>query len=243
LSKQRIYFFSGMGADARLLESQRAIDAEIITLPWIATDAIDSFATYATKLAATIDTSKPFYVGGASLGGMLAYQMASELGPNLRGLILIVSADSCCRLPLFYRVIGRLVALLPTFTLRIGKSMVPALRKLFGISTKEQTQLFQSMLADSDPRFLKWSLRAVLTWQGPQIIAKVPMLWIHAGRDFIIPYAKAIPGVVVADAGHTVNMTHAAEVNRIISDWLDEQANQPAAPYNIPYEQPATEVK
>lgn len=225
MGKPKIYFFSGMGADHRLLDAQCDLDAKLIVLPWVANASDDTLSTYALKLAATIDTSEPFFVGGVSLGGMVAYEMAAALGPNLRGLILIVAADSRCGIPLLFRFVGRLVALLPAFTLQIGKSVVPGVRKLFGISTKAQSKLFQSMLADADPKFLKWSLRAILTWPGPKKVADVPTLWIHAERDFIVPYGRKMPGVVVPGAGHTVNVTHAAQVNRIISAWLDEREN------------------
>ena len=219
-----------MVADERMLEPQRALDAEVIVLPWIAPEATDSFATYARKLAATVDTSRPFYLGGASLGGMLAYEMGASMGTNLRGLILIAACDSYRGIPWLIRVIGRGIALLPPIALGIGKSLVPGLRMLFGIETKEQSQLFQAMVADTDPKFLKWSLGASLAWPGPVKVAAVPTLWIHGGRDLIVSNARDIPGVIVPGAGHTVNVTHAAEVNQIISDWLKLQENAPSAP-------------
>lgn len=224
-----------MGADLRLLEPQHALDAEIIVPPWIPADPRDTLATYAQKLAATIDTSQPFYLGGISLGGMLAYEIAPLVGPNLRGLIVIVASDSNEGIPLLYRLIGRIVVLFPAFTLRIGKSFVPALRKLFGISTKEQTKRFQDMLGNADVHFLKWSLRAVLKWNGPERVVNVPTLRIAAARDLIVPSRLNPSDYVVAGAGHTVNITHADEVNRIIARWLAEQDEAPPATYNSSY--------
>jgi pimeloyl-ACP methyl ester carboxylesterase len=229
-----------MGADERLLEPQRALDAEIIVPPWIPAEPTDTLASYAQRLAYTIDTSKPFYLGGISLGGMLAYELAPLVGPNLRGLIIIVACTSKDGIPLLYRLIGRCVALLPAFTLRIGKSVVPAVRKLFGISTKEQARLFQSMLADADVHFLKWSLGAVLRWSGPHISPNIPTLTIAAGKDLILPSRRMRAAHVVESAGHTVNVTHAADVNRIIADWLAEQAKNDHRTYNQAYGQPAS---
>ena len=241
MSRPRIYFLSGMGSDERLIEPQRALDADVIALPWIAHEPDDTLGTYAVRLAKTFDTSKPFYLGGISLGAMLAYEMAADMGPNLRGLILLVGANSYRDIPLLYRMIGRVVGWLPAFTLRIGKSVVPAVRKLFGISTRQQARLFQSMLGDADVHFLKWSLRAILHWPGPAKIADVPMLWIYAQRDLILPRPKHHAGVVVPGAGHTVNVTHAAEVNAIITAWLAEHAETDRPTYNHSYGQPATE--
>lgn len=224
LPKPRLILLSGMGADHRLLEPQHALDAEIIVPPWIAAEPGDTMATYARRLATTIDTTQPFYLGGVSLGGMLAYEIAPFAGPNLRGLIIIVACTSNRGIPLPYRLLGRGVALLPAFTLRIGKSIVPAVRKLFGISTREQAKRFQDMLGDADTQFLKWSLGAVLKWTGPERLADVPTLTIQAECDLILPCRFSKADHVIAGAGHTVNVTHPAEVNRIISDWLADRA-------------------
>jgi len=191
-----------------------------LVAPWIPAEPDDTLATYAARLAKTIDTSQPFFLGGISLGGMLAYEMAPLLGPNLRGLIILVACTSNQGIPRLYRFIGRFVALMPAFTMRIGKSVVPAIRKLFGISTKEQTQRFQAMLKDADVHFLKWSLGAVLRWPGATLPPTVPVLTIAAERDLIVPRRLARADHTVAGAGHTVNVTHAAEVNRLITDWL-----------------------
>ena len=96
------------------------------------------------------------------------------------------------------------------------------------------------MLADADVHFLKWSLGAVLRWRGPKISPNIPTLTIAAGKDLILPSRRMRAAHVVESAGHTVNVTHSAEVHLIIADWLAEQVKNDHRTYNQAYGQLAS---
>ena len=72
----------GMGTDPRLYRPQRAAFPELISPEWLMPEPRESLVHYGERLAEGIkfDRTRPVVVGGVSLGGMLALEMAERLG-------------------------------------------------------------------------------------------------------------------------------------------------------------------
>jgi pimeloyl-ACP methyl ester carboxylesterase len=225
--KPRIIFFPGLGADARLLDAQRAINAEIEVPAWIEPLPRESLAEYSRRLAATIDTSTPFYVGGISFGGMIAQEVARHTSPQ--GLILI----STCRRGRDLRRL-RHAMLLPAYVtppviVSMSKWTMTFMRHAFGVVTAEQARLMNDMLYATGSSFVLWCLRAIHSWQGADGL-HMPILQIHGRKDRIIPLRGVKPDHVIDGAGHIVNMTHPEEVNQVISRWIDPSVTGASSP-------------
>jgi pimeloyl-ACP methyl ester carboxylesterase len=216
--RPRVVLFSGLGADDRLVEPQRGIDADVEIRPWIPIIENEPLADYAKRMAAQIDPTPPFYLGGVSLGGMIALEVARYLPP--RGMILLAACRSYRGIPWPYRWAGRLAWIAPLWLVQLGKLIMPHVRRLFGIENEQQLRFFIDMLHDADPRFIRWSIQAMLTWHGAPPV-DVPYLSIHGDRDHILPLPLAGPvSYVIQGAGHVMNVTHSGEVNRVITHWL-----------------------
>ena len=86
---------TGLGADERLFNAQRAAFPGLVTPRWIAPWPREGLAEYAERFAAEIPISRPLVLGGCSLGGMVAYEMAHVLRPD--ALVLIASAVTATR--------------------------------------------------------------------------------------------------------------------------------------------------
>ncbi|HEY0140718.1 MAG TPA: hypothetical protein VGF48_07470 [Thermoanaerobaculia bacterium] len=77
---KRLLLLPAVGADRRLFDSQRSCAAELHVIEWIDPAAPDEpLAHYAQRLASSVDTSRPFVLGGASFGGMVALQLARHV--------------------------------------------------------------------------------------------------------------------------------------------------------------------
>jgi hypothetical protein len=71
----RLLLIPRVGADRRLFDAQRSCAGDLHVIEWIPAVAADEPLTeYAKRLATTIDTSRPFVIGGASFGGMVALE-------------------------------------------------------------------------------------------------------------------------------------------------------------------------
>lgn len=205
-----------MGADARLIAPQRMLDADVVAPEWIEPLERESLSAYAQRLAGLIDQSTPFYLGGVSFGGMVAQEVARHVSPA--GLILIASCQRGRDLGLLRRGVLFSSYLTPNWAVQISKHTLPLMRPFFNPVNTEQTALLGQMLNATSPQFLRWSMQAILAWSGCEI--RCPFLHIHGSRDRIIPIAGVNPTHTINNAGHVVNMTHADEVNAVISEWL-----------------------
>jgi pimeloyl-ACP methyl ester carboxylesterase len=215
----RIIFFPGLGADHRLLEPQRALNAQIDVPPWIDPSPGESLSQYSARLAETIDTTTPFFLGGISLGGMIAQEVARRTKPV--GLILVSTCRNGSELFRWQRVLAPTARFIPLPFIASGKFLMPKLRRLFGVINADQAATFDAMLLATSPKFMRWSIQAVASWPGAGPL-ETPTLRIHGGRDRIIPLRRSHCHHVIEGAGHVVNMTHAAEVNQLIQAWTEQ---------------------
>ena len=97
---------SGMGADHRLLCHQVAAFPNAIVLPWLDPEPRETLASYARRLARANDPGGPCFVGGVSLGGMIAQEMTRHL--DARACFLISTIRSARQLPLRVRTLSPL---------------------------------------------------------------------------------------------------------------------------------------
>ena len=80
-AQPKLYLIPGMGADARLFEGLRREGLEFEVLEFIPPVKGESLREYALRMGERIDTTKPYVLGGQSLGGTMATEIASVLQP------------------------------------------------------------------------------------------------------------------------------------------------------------------
>jgi pimeloyl-ACP methyl ester carboxylesterase len=222
---KRLLLLPGIGADRRLFDEQRSCAADFHVIEWIPPVAADEPLTdYAHRLAATIDTSRPFIIGGASFGGMVALELARYLQPD--AVILIGSCRSPSLLPSSYRLLRACSDLLPDTLFGRSFAAAPLIASRFGVRSREHHHLFIDMLRHTPPSFVRWATRAIFGWPGIDELP-VPIHHIHGEEDRIIPLRCVRPDVVVKSAGHMLNITHAAEVNAFIETAMSSSTPLP----------------
>ena len=210
----RLLLLPGVGADRRLFDAQRSCAADVNVIEWIAPATRDEPLTdYAVRLAATIDASRPFFIGGASFGGMVALELARHVRPL--AVILIASCRSPSLLPRHYRQLSAFAHLLPARTFTSALARTRLITSRFGLRTRDERQLFGEMLRATPPPFVQWACRAIFAWPGAADL-DVPVHHIHGADDRIIPLRCVRPDVVLPGGGHLLNVTHHAEVNAFI---------------------------
>jgi pimeloyl-ACP methyl ester carboxylesterase len=215
----RLVLFPGLGADERLFAAQREAFPYLEVPQWLEPQSRESLEQYGRRMAQRVATASeaPLYLGGASFGGSVAMEVARHLRP--RAVFLIGSCRGAGAVPPLYRLLGRLARPLPSLAYAALVRAAPCGVSLFGPATAAQRAAFLAQLADTSPSFLRWGIGALLRWTPPPALP-CPVCQIHGGRDRILPCRRASPDLIIPGAGHLVNVTHAAEVNRFILERL-----------------------
>jgi pimeloyl-ACP methyl ester carboxylesterase len=215
---------SGLGADARLFIPQQALPWPIRVVEWIEPQHGEPLAGYAERLVERVKVEKPFFLGGVSMGGMIALEMSRWMEPE--AVFLIASARSGRAINPLFRACGRLIGGAPLWA-----GLPPAIAKPVALLlarytvsranhlTHEQAELCRQMAADASPRFVRWGCRATVGWPGVDL-PRVAVYHIHGDRDRMMPLRRVKPDHVVRGGGHLINLTHADEVNAYVAEKI-----------------------
>lgn len=215
----RLYLIPGMGVDGRLFERQRAMPLDVRVIEWIEPAGDERFSDYARRLADGIDASEPFYLGGVSLGGMAALEVARHVRP--RALFLISSCCGPTGIPEWYRIPGQIACRLPPRVSRLMAALGVILPWPFGPMSWAVRRSLLRMVWEAPPERVAWQMRAILAWEAPAACG-VPVFQIHGRHDRMLPARLGKHDLVVDGAGHLLNMTDAGRVNRFIMARINE---------------------
>jgi len=217
----RLILVPGMGVDGRVFEPQRVVFPSLEVPKWIDPERDESLSHYAERMAASLPRSEaPIVVGGLSMGGMLALEMARHL--RARAVVQIASCDHPdAVLPLLTmsEPIGQAVS---TGTLHLGKRLAAMFVGRGGVPP-EYRRLVQAMLRDMSIEFIRWAGFAVTRWEG-LLDPGVPVHHIHGTRDWVIPMSRlrTPPTRVVRGGAHVLNMSHEREVNAFVREVMEK---------------------
>ncbi len=215
-----LILLSGMGADERVFRLQRDKFPSLSLPGWIPPQRGEDLPRYAQRMAEHVDPGGPCFVGGVSLGGMIAIEMARFL--DCRGCFLIASVRSPRELPWRARVMKPVALLLPP-----GSGGLPPLASkiALGVAGRFLGPVSKSLLrqlADADRHFLRWASMALLRWKPHEDSLAIPIRQIHGDRDHVLPHSLTTPDRLVRGGGHVLPMTHANEVNEFLREGMGE---------------------
>jgi pimeloyl-ACP methyl ester carboxylesterase len=231
----KLILLPGLGTDERLFEPQRKAFPDLWVPPWILPKDNEGLADYAARMADIIvgglsqfsrreketvplgPSVEPFVLGGMSMGGMIAYEIARHVKP--RALILIASCHTLKGVNGFLRAAGHLWPVVPVGAFKVAKFVSLPVLRTFGALTPDQRKLCGKMFSEMDSRFMHWAIKAVLDW-NPAPLEETPIFHIHGARDQIIPAKYVSADKIIPDGGHMINLSHADAVNAYIGNVI-----------------------
>ncbi|MFC1588264.1 alpha/beta fold hydrolase [Planctomycetota bacterium] len=208
-----------MGADERMFEAQRSLPYRLLVPPNISPDPSEDTNKYAKRIVRTLNVEQPYFLGGASFGGILAQAMCQWMDPH--GLILIGSCRNSSAIPGYYRVMEKVFHIIPDIAIDMVPKSWPIAFGKFGQLNNEQKNLFVAMLKDQTVEELKLKGRMILDVKEDFNI-ECPIFHIHGEKDKLIPVGNVSPDQVVPGGGHLISMTHPDEVNKFIINILEK---------------------
>ncbi|MGB1242235.1 MAG: alpha/beta fold hydrolase [Chitinophagales bacterium] len=213
--KPTIYFIPGFGGDYRMFAKQQEnLPYPSKVIEWLVPDVPETMEDYAWRLSREIDTSKPFVLVGVSMGGVFSIELRRFLPVKPHTHIIISSIKRTTEKPAHVKALYKLPiyqAISPNsfrFFKLFSKQAITVLYK------KEHVELFNSMVTNQSPIFLRWALQQLAKWKNDTY--PVDLIHIHGTKDRIFPH-KLIQNPITIEGGtHFMNMEWAEEINRLI---------------------------
>ncbi len=212
----QLMLLPGLGADARLFEPQKAAFPQLVVPPWIPPARNESLAAYAARMAETLQPSPsaPWILGGVSMGGMIAYEIARHRKPD--AVVMIASCRTREGLRHSFRAGSPLMPWLPVELWSVAKWLAPLILAGSGRYDANAQARLVRMFHEMDSAFMHWALAAILDW-NPNLVDGLRVFQIHGGRDLLIPAHNVEADALIPDGGHMINLTHAGQVNAFIA--------------------------
>ncbi|MEM9417849.1 MAG: alpha/beta hydrolase [Planctomycetota bacterium] len=226
----------GLGADGDLFGPQKQAFGDAVTTPdWIGVKADnESIGRYAERWAesinqqvATFRTDRPWFLGGMSMGGMLALELVPHLERKPEAVFLISSARSSPSATWWARFAAGVSGPFSPKHVALGAKLgaIP-----FGIRDGQDDigyKLLYKMAGQSDPDRLKWAIGATADWTYPGPAKTLPggesfpgIYQIHGRHDWLIPLREDDCDMVIDRGRHLINLSHATTVNRWLFDHI-----------------------
>jgi pimeloyl-ACP methyl ester carboxylesterase len=211
----KVFLIAGLGADTRVYNNIDLNEDEVISVNWIEPNKTDTLKTYAQKLIIQYNIAKNSIIIGNSLGGMVAIEIANIL--QIKKVILISSIKTIDEAPWYFSMFRTL----PVYKLIPGKVFTSRgylIRLVFGKMNEANTWLFNDMLKNSSPTFVKCAMKAVLAWDNKHV---PPNTYVIAGdKDHIFEYRKIKNAIIVKGGTHIMIFDKAKEINKILKKIL-----------------------
>jgi pimeloyl-ACP methyl ester carboxylesterase len=212
----RIFLITGFALDKRAFSPLGLSDERFRFVDLIPARAGETLRDYALRLGDSLGAGKDDVIGGVSLGGMLALEIAKARGA--RGLILIAS----CTHPRFVRkrflLLSPLAKLLPEPLISRIFTLVPWVLRRQNMLSPSGQALLADIMGHFPPALLKAMPMKVLRWSGCEPAA--PLRQIHSEGDWMIrPNGNPL---LLKGRNHLVTVSHPEEVRRFLLEAAEE---------------------
>lgn len=210
---KEVVLFSGLGANDRVFQFLNLGPVRTLIVRWEQPHPGETLEAYAMRMCQQIPFTQPVLVG-VSFGGMVAVEVSKHLSHER--VILISSAPTYRQIPRYFRWAGalRLHRAIPP---RRAKKPGRALHWIMGVHHDEHKKLMSSILADTDPVFLKRAVDMILRWRNEQVPAT--LFCVHGAHDRLLPKTD-FPYDTVLRGGHLLVVTQAEAVSACLQKIL-----------------------
>lgn len=213
---RRVFLIPGLGADERLFKNINLNGFDIMPVKWVEPEVDDSLHSYAQKIISHYQIDSSAIIISVSLGGMIASEIARILKP--RQAIIISSVKSALEIPWYLKVF-RFAPVYKLVPHCYFKGMGTLFRPFFGIKSKTDKFLFNSMLSHSSPTFMKWAVGAILNWNANDVPSSI--CHIVGDKDRILPRRYVKNAIVISGGTHMMVLDKADQINQIIRECLN----------------------
>ncbi|MBA4057543.1 MAG: alpha/beta hydrolase [Marivirga sp.] len=211
---KELFLISGLGADKRVFDFLDLSEYKTHHIQWVDPHHKESIESYASRLSSQITKDRPILIG-VSFGGLIAIEIGKQI--KTEKVIIISSAKSKKDIPSGY--LARKLKLHTLIPSRFLKKPTDLLFWFFGVESKKEKILLQSIIKDTDERFLSWAIDKIVTWENNVELNN--LIHIHGTRDRMMPYRSA--DYKIEGGGHLMIINRAADIDVILKTILNKQ--------------------
>ena len=213
----RLLLLPGLGADERLFAAlgELCLPVSPRALPVPGHD--EPMRNYTLRIAAELNLEPEDWIGGSSLGSLIAADIARHR--PLAGLVLIGGALSSLTLVAPLPWLALLRHLIPVPVLHPLLASRAVLSLAFGAVPGPAMQLLTAMLESTPDTMLHEGAR-LATGYFPYTAPRCPVYAIHGGRDRSMRPPPVADCRMIADAGHALALTHPQAVTAFLNDVI-----------------------
>ena len=209
-----IYLLPGVGCDKRLFSRIELPGHEVKVLEWPPFPKGCTLEELAATMRSGVDAGQPHVLGGVSMGGMVAQELALLTKP--KKVILISTWTRPKEWPWHVHV-AKVLGL----SWMIGSLTMRAtwpLKRILGKRPLDIDRLLWEMAMQQGAGKIRRGLEAVLRWKGGRW--KGPVVRTHGDADHVIPLRFPVDHVVHGGP-HIMVLTRAAEVSRFLREEVN----------------------
>lgn len=194
-----------MGANASMYDLLwKELSFEINFLNWPKYNGEKTYATTAERIIEEYGIKDGDVVGGSSLGGMVATEIARQR--KLKAVVLIGSAITKEEVRSLLSLLAPLSAITP----------ISLIQLLVG----KHDHIITKMFAEADPEFIRAMCQYLPQWSGVND-AETPLFRLHGQKDQLISCSMN-GSEIVPNAGHLLAITHPKECGKFLNK-IDKQ--------------------
>jgi len=194
------FILPGMGATSGMYDLLRPkIEFEINFIDWPEYRGEKTYGQMAQRVTEEYNINDDDIIGGSSLGGMVALEIAKNIKP--KAIVLLGSAIKRDEVQSVLAILSPLASVTP----------ISLIQALAGKHKNIVTQMF----ADANPDFIRTMCTYLSSWSG----YSGPMecvFRLHGKRDHVIPCPR-FGCKVIENAGHLLPITHPKETGAFLA--------------------------
>lgn len=207
---KKVYFISGLGADKRIFSFLDLSFCEPVFIDWITPVKNETLENYALRLRQQIPEQSPWIVG-ISFGGMLTVEIA-KADPTVHAIILS-SNKTKQEFPAYFKA-GLYLPLYKWSPARWSKRFTLRTSFLLGGTNEAEKKLLHQIIRESDIRFVRWAISAILHWKNMSIPGNI--IHVHGTADKLLPCRYVKADYLVEGGTHVMTLDKHAEISRLL---------------------------
>jgi len=217
MSKIPIYLMPGMAASPAIFDGLHFPEKyDVHYLEWIIPFDDEPLTAYTNRIIKQqIKEENPILLG-VSFGGIIVQEIAKQI--RVRKLILISTIKTHKEFQSFYKN-AKKFKLYRFFPSKLMHHIDFLEKIAFTKRLKKRMKMYKKYMFVDNPKYLDWSLRAILNWEQDTYLGN--FVHIQGEKDRVFPVKNILdPKIIIKGGRHTMILTKARWFNKYLPELL-----------------------